>query len=192
MKPDPDITDLLRACRQDDRGALDALFELIYDQLHRIARGQRRRWRGNLTLNTTALIHEAYVKLAGQEELPWESRSHFFAVAATAMRQVLVNYAAAQAAAKRGGDAHKVTFEDSLIASPKKADEVQALDEALKRLEGQNERQCRVVECRFFAGLTVEQTAEALGLSPATVKRDWGFASAWLYRELEGDLFADE
>jgi RNA polymerase sigma factor (TIGR02999 family) len=192
MKPEPDITDLLRACRQDDRRALDALFELIYDQLHRIARGQRRRWRGNLTLNTTALIHEAYVKLAGQEELPWESRSHFFAVAATAMRQVLVNYAAARAAAKRGGDARKVTFEDSLIASSEKAEEVLALDEALKRLEGQNERQCRVVECRFFAGLTVEQTAEALGLSPATVKRDWGFASAWLYRELEGDLFADE
>lgn len=186
-----DTTQILRAAREGDRGAVDALFCTLYEQLHTVARQQRRRWEGDDTLNTTALIHEAYLKLVDQERADWRDRAHFYATAATAMRHILVNYAERQRAAKRGGGSTHVPLSETAhaIGGPnpvpaETAAEVLALHDALERLEEMSERQCRVVECRFFAGLPISETATALGVSSATVKRDWAAASAWLHREL--------
>ena len=189
MSSPDQITALLVAAREGDRSALDALFPLVYDELHRLAKAQRRRWRGHYTVNTTALVHEAYLKLVRQEQVDWKERGHFFALAAKAMRQILSDYARKQQTAKRGGDVDKVSLDDvAPVAAnpvpPDAADELIALDEALKKLERMNERQSRVVECRFFAGLPVRETAAVLDVSTATVKRDWRLASAWLRREI--------
>jgi len=183
--PASDITRLLGSARAGDAEALNELFPLVYDQLRELARGQRRRWHGDLTLNATALVHEAYAKLMDQGAVPSESREHFFAVAARVMRHVLCNYARDRGRLKRGGSAPHVTIDDSLHAPDvigPEADDLIALDGALVRLEAVSERQARVVECRFFAGLSIDETASALGVSPATVKRDWTLAKAWLYR----------
>lgn len=190
--PDADITALLQAAQRGNRGALDDLFPLVYDELRAIARGQRSRWHGDLTMNATALVHEAYVKLADQRLIGSESRGHFFAVAAKAMRHILCNYARDRQRLKRGGGAVHVSVDRAAGAmvlefSDEHADELSALDTALERLEQLDERQSRIVECRFFGGMSIEETASALGLSPATVKRDWAMARAWLYRELHAD-----
>ena len=194
MSASGDITALLVAAQEGDRAALDVLFPILYDELHRLAGAQRRRRQADHTVNTTALVHEAYLKLVRQEDVSWKDRGHFFALAARAMRQILTDYARKRQTAKRGGDAHKVSLEDGLDAAnpvpAESADELVALDEALKRLERISERQSQVVECRFFAGLPVEETAEALGISEATVKRDWRLASAWLRREIGAQLDA--
>lgn len=187
--PKPDITGLLRAAQSGDRAAAEELFPLVYEELRALARRERRRWHGDLTMNATAMVHEAYLKLVDRHELPPENRNHFFAVAAKAMRHILCNYARDRRRLKRGGAAEHVPIDEGLNAisielSDADADELAALDEALDRLDRANHRQREVVECRFFGGLTIEETASALRLSPATVKRDWTLARAWLFREI--------
>ncbi len=161
-----------------------ALFQSIYDELKVIARAHRRRWRGNDTLNTTALIHETYLKLADRSPPSWRNKKHFFATAAKAMRQVLVNYAEHSGAAKRGGNADNLTLPKELSGKGATLLELLELHEALEKLEVQHPRRSRVVECRVFGGLGNEQIAEALEISLATVKRDWTLALAALYQTL--------
>ncbi|MGD2070790.1 MAG: sigma-70 family RNA polymerase sigma factor [Gemmatimonadota bacterium] len=189
MASPDDITTMLESVRDGDRAAIDALFPVLYDELRRLARAQRREWRGDYTLNTTALVHEAYLKLVRQDRVGWSERSHFFALAAKAMRHILTDYARRRQAAKRGGGAERVELEEVAGAvnpvPPESATELLALDDALARLEAANERQARVVECRFFAGLCVTETAAALGISEATVKRDWRVARAILRDALD-------
>ncbi len=185
------FTTLLAGARQGDAAAVGGLFSLVYDQLKRIARTQRSR-QSEDTLNTTALVHEAFIKLSNKENLGVQDRSHFLAVAATAMRQILIDHARSRLAAKRGGGSstpipfHEIeaALDSSANFDDGKAQALVALDESLTRLSLRSERQGRVVECRFFAGLSIEETAAALGLSAATVKRDWAMAQAWLYRDL--------
>lgn len=187
----PTVTALLAQSRKGDPSALQRIFPLVYDQLLQIARAQRRRRGGSETLSTTAIVHEAFLKLVGAERPEARDRAHFMAIAATAMRQILIDYARRQGALKRGGDARPLSIEQieaALASGPgfseDKADALAALDRALARLRLHSERQSRLVECRFFAGMSIAETAEALGISPATVKRDWLLAQAWLYREL--------
>ena len=188
---DPYITGLLQAVQRGDPEALNALFPLVYEQLLVLARGQRRRWQGDLTLNATAIVHEAYIKLVDQKAVAPESRGHFFAVASKAMRHILCNYARDRNRMKRGGGAEHVSIDDerdAMIAADvpdEHLEELSLLDDALAKLEQINERHSRVVECRFFGGLSIDETAAALGLSAATVKRDWAIARAWLYREIQ-------
>jgi RNA polymerase sigma factor (TIGR02999 family) len=189
METQATITRLLGELQDGNGAALEELFTLLYDELHTLARRQRQRWRGDYTLNTTALLHEAYLKLAGSTPPAVDDRAHFAAVAARVMRQVLCNHARAQAAQKRGGGAAAVTLDENAPADMNaavagEAELLVALDEALRRLEGVDPRGARVVECRFFGGLTIEETAVAIGASPRTVKRDWALAQAWLHREL--------
>ena len=187
-----EVSDLLHALARGDRAALDALFPLVYDELSRLAHRQRQRWDGDLTLNTTALVHEVYLKLSGQRRIPSESRAHFLAVAAKAMRHILCNYARDRRRLKRGGGLSHVALDPAddgadahLALSDDQTDTLAALDEALSRFEQVAARQSRVVECRFFGGLSVEDTATVLDVSPRTVKRDWTFARAWLKREMQ-------
>jgi RNA polymerase sigma factor (TIGR02999 family) len=184
MDEEQEITRLLMAAAGGDPTAMDEVFASVYPRLRKIARARRRSWHGNPTLNTTALIHEAYLKV-GQSSR-FESRGHFFVVASKAMRQVLINYAEQKKAAKRGGGERDVTLEEGSAVSDDAVDELIILNQALERLEALSERQSRVVECLFFGGLNVAETAEALEISPATVKRDWATARAWLYREMQG------
>jgi len=181
-----DITRLLVAAGDGSDEAMDEVFEVVYPRLKEIARARRRGWQGAHTMNTTGLIHEAYLKVAGGGT-SFENRGHFFATTARAMRQVLINYAEKQSAKKRGGGASEVTLYDDDAVTDDAMDELLALNEALKKLEAMSERQGRVVECLFFAGLNIGETAEALDISPATVKRDWAAARAWLYREMQDD-----
>lgn len=177
-----DITRLLSAAR--DGEGLDEVFEAVYPRLREIAQARRRGWRGSYTVNTTALVHEAYLKLAANERREYENRGHFFATIAQAMRQVLINYAEKRSAKKRGGGASEVTLYEDDAVTDQAMDELLALNGALERLGAMSPRQAKVVECLFFAGLGVAETAEALDISPATVKRDWSTARAWLYREI--------
>jgi RNA polymerase sigma factor (TIGR02999 family) len=183
-----DLTTVLQAVRAGDLRAADELFRRVYGELHQIASGQRRRWGGNETLNTTALVHEAYLKLVKQDVAAWNDRSHFFAVAAKAMRHILINYAERQVAAKRGGGAVHVPLDETDLVSPEAAEDLLSLDEALTALAAVHERSSRVVECRFFGGFDIQETANTLAVSPATVERDWAFASAWLRKEMGGPL----
>jgi len=187
------VTRLLQKASAGDRGALDELFPLVYEELRGLARAQRGRWTGTETLNATALVHEAYLKLVDQENPRWRDRAHFRAVAATAMRHILIDYAKRASAAKRGGDRARVTLErieGSLASSGERVlagepELLVVLDEALRRLESHSERQVRIVECRFFGGMTVREAAEALKISTATVKRGWAMARLWLFREMK-------
>jgi RNA polymerase sigma factor (TIGR02999 family) len=163
---------------------VDALLPLVYDELRRIAHRQLRAERTDHTLSTTALVHEAYVKLADQTRAQWNDRAHFFAVAAVAMRRILVDYARKRQAEKRGGGVRPVTLDDAAALIEDRADALLAVDEALTRLAGIDERLSRVVECRFFGGLTEEETATALRVTARTVRRDWVKAKGWLYQEL--------
>ncbi len=178
------ITRLLDAARGGDPEASNALFSAVYGELQKLAGSHRRRWRGNETMSTTALIHEAFLKLGGPTPGEFANRRHFFATASKAMRQVLVNYAEQQGTGKRGGDALRITLEEATLASDVSADELLDLDRLLTRLEADNPRRCRIVECRVFGGMTVDEVAETLGISPATVKREWQVAAAQLFREL--------
>jgi RNA polymerase sigma factor (TIGR02999 family) len=168
----------------DDREALDKLMPAVYDELRRQAERYLRRERAGHTLQTTALIHEAYVRLVDQRNVQWQNRAHFFGIAAQMMRRILVDHARGKRRAKRGGSDVKISLADATILVKEQDLDVVALDEALTRLAEIDEQQSRVVELRFFSGLTVEETAEVMGISPATVKRDWSMAKAWLYREL--------
>lgn len=188
------VKHLLEAMVAGDHSVFSALVASVYDELHALARVQRRRWRGDDTLNTTALVHEAYVRLADQTSPAWQNRAHFLAVASVAMRHVLLDYAKAQRAAKRGGGRTRVSLheiKDALgtpDASEVAPDALIALDESLHRLTRREPAQGRIVECRFFAGMTIQETADALRVSPATVKRGWSLAQAWLYRDITRTL----
>ncbi|MGH2406027.1 MAG: sigma-70 family RNA polymerase sigma factor [bacterium] len=184
MDTEHDITGLLLAWRAGDRTAVDRLFPLVYDELRRIAHRQLGRERADHTLGTTALVHEAYLKLVDQTRAKWADRAHFFAVAARAMRRILVDYARRHRALKRGGERARISLEDAALVAEERADTLLALDEALTRLAELDERLSRVVECRFFGGLTEEETAEALGITTRTVRRDWLKAKGWLSRAL--------
>ncbi len=176
---------LIQKFSQGDSAALNQLFEMVYDELHTMAKKQRSRWNGIETLNTVALIHETYLKLWKNQPNHIENRRHFFAIAAKAMRQILINYAEKRTAQKRGGDVTPITAEDlELVEDDYAAQELLELHATLNRLEKKNERQSKVFECRFFGGMTVDDTAYVLNISPATVKRDWQAACNWIYGEL--------
>jgi RNA polymerase sigma factor (TIGR02999 family) len=181
-----DVTQLLKAMANGDEKAAENLLPLVYAELHRLARSYMRRERPDHTLQATALINEAYMRLAGQDA-DWKNREHFIGVAAQVMRRVLVDYARQHKAEQRGGGLNRVALHDDLALSAAKLDEVAELDEALKLLEIENPRQARVVELRYFGGLSVEQTASFLGIAPRSVKRDWALARVWLYRQLKPD-----
>ncbi len=181
--PSSDVTVLLARARDGDAAALDALLPLVYDELRALAHRQRRRQGAAETLNTTALVHEAYERLLGSGA-EWDDRAHFFRYAARAMRHILVDHARAQAAQKRGGDRLRVPLQEGALAAEVRADEVLALDEALARLGQTDARQGEIVELRYFVGLTIAETADVLDLSPATIKREWTVARAWLQREM--------
>ncbi len=178
-----DVTRLLDQVRNGDDGALNRLLPLVYDELHALAHRQRRRRGAAETLNTTALVHGAYEKLV-RAPGDWNDRTHFFRVASQAMRQVIVDYARAQRTAKRGGDQPNVSLDGLPLVAEERTEEVLALDEALSRLSALDARQGEVVTLRYFVGLTIPETAEVLELSPATVKREWTAARAWLHREM--------
>jgi RNA polymerase sigma factor (TIGR02999 family) len=178
------VTDLLARWRSGNREALDALMPLVYAELRRLARQYLRQERPGHTLQCTALVHEAYVRLVGQNLPEWNSRAHFFGVAARLMRQILVDHARARRAAKRGGDAPRLTLDEGIEVAGGQDLDIVALDDALNDLSVISPQQSQVIELRFFSGLTIEETSEVLGMSPATVKRNWTTARAWLFREL--------
>ncbi len=183
---DGSITESLARLRAGDAGALDQLLPLVYDELRSLARAQLRREDIGHTLGTTALVHEAYMRLAEREKLSPEDRRHFFAIAAQTMRRVLIDHARARKRKKRGAGRVAVPIEEMMdLLSDEAADELVALDEALDRLANANPRAARVVEHRFFVGLTLDETAESLGLSTKTVQRDWLLARAWLRKEID-------
>lgn len=184
---DKNVTDLLVAWRQGDQSALADLMPLVHSELRRLARRQMGRERPDHTLQTTALVNEAYLRLIDLSRVEWQDRAHFFAMAARLMRRVLVDHARSHRSLKRGGTQEKVVLDETLAASAERATDLVALDEALERLSAVDTRKSKVVEMRFFGGLTVEETAEALGVSADTVMRDWRLAKLWLLRELEGD-----
>ncbi|MGA7305578.1 MAG: sigma-70 family RNA polymerase sigma factor [Rhodothermales bacterium] len=187
--PDNEITRMIEALRLGDESAFDRIFPLIYKELRDIAHRQLRRERQDLTLDTSAIVHEAYLNLVRHPpQIDWTGRKHFLAIAATAMRRILVGYARARKAQKRGGGISNLSFDESRIAPASRPDDVLALDEALERLSKLDERQARVVECRYFSGLTIVETAVAIGISTATVKRDWASARLWLNREIRSIL----
>jgi RNA polymerase sigma factor (TIGR02999 family) len=179
-----EITRLLDHLPAGGRETLDQLLPLVYEELRRVARRRLQNERPDHTLVTTELVHEAYLKLAGLDRMHWQGRAHFFALAAGAMRRILVDHAVRRKAQKRGGDRRQVSLDQVGLPAEHGSADLLALDAALERLAERNERQCRVVECRYFAGMSIEETATALGTSPATVKRDWTVARAWLHREL--------
>lgn len=184
------VTRLLADFAKGDRAAFEALFPIVYEELRLLAHRQRHRWNGDTTLGTTALVHEAYLKLVDVDRIGATSSVHFLRVAAMAMRQILCNHARDRKALKRGGDSPRIALDGiaDKLAAPGfhdgQADMLTDLDDALRKLEESDPRLGEVVECRFFGGLTIEETANALRTSPATVKRDWALAKAWLYREL--------
>lgn len=178
------VSFLLQRWSDGDRAALDQLLPLVYDELRRIARRYMGQQPDGHTLQTTALIHEAYLRLLGQEEKHWENRAHFFGVAAQAMRHILVDYARARQTAKRGGEARAVTLDEAAFVSDERAAEVVALDDALAELAQLSLRQSQVVELRYFGGLSVIEVAAVLQVSTDTITRDWNQAKAWLYRAL--------
>ncbi len=180
-----DVTRLLGEIGRGQKQAVNDLLPLVYDELHRLARSYFRRERGEHTMQPTALVHEAYIRMVDQRA-PLESRSHFMAVAATQMRRVLLDYARKHRAARRGGDGQKVLLEDTMAICEQRPVDVILLDSALDRLAVLDSRQAQLVELRFFAGLSVEETAEVMGISPATVKRSWSSARAFLHREITG------
>jgi RNA polymerase sigma factor (TIGR02999 family) len=184
MNPSENVTELLRAYRAGEPEALERLVAVVYGELRRQAARALRRERGNHTLQPTALVHEAYLRLAGQRDVEWQNRAHFFAIAAQIMRRILVDHARSRGRGKRGGGRAPVLLDDALAIAETRDLDLVALDDALSALARLDERQSRVVEMRFFAGLEVEEVAEALGVSPTTVKRDWSLARAWLRREM--------
>jgi len=179
-----DVTMLLRDVSGGSKSALEKLVPVVYDELRRLAAHYLRQERSEHTLQATALVHEAYLRLVDQRNVDWKNRNHFFGVAAHLMRRVLLIHARDHRAAKRGGSAQKISLEDTAILSSEQADDFVYLDELLHRLAALDARQEKVVELRFFGGLSIEETAELLGVAPATVKRDWVMAKAWLAREL--------
>jgi RNA polymerase sigma factor (TIGR02999 family) len=178
------VTQLLLQISGGNRAAADELTPLVYQELKRIAGGQLRSERPGHTLQATALVHEAYLKLVDQRNVSWQNRAHFLGVAAQVMRRILLDYAKSRNRVKRGGEVHKTSLDEALVVSEDRASDLVVIDQALQRLEALDPRQAKVVELRFFGGLSVEETAEAMGISAPTVKREWAMARAWLHREL--------
>jgi RNA polymerase sigma-70 factor, ECF subfamily len=186
MSENQDVTLLLSALRRGEDGAAAKLIPVVYDELRRLAASYMRRERVDHTLQATALVHEAYLKLVEQRTVNWQSRSHFFGVAAQLMRRILIDHARGHTRQKRGGsEQRKVSLDEAFVFSEQRADELLAVDDSLNLLAKLDPRQARVVELRFFGGLNVEEAAEVLGVSPKTVKRDWSMAKAWLYADLK-------
>lgn len=185
MARSDDLDLLLARVRAGEDEAVARLMPLVYDELRRIAARYMRRERPGQTIQATALVHEAYLRLLKDKSRNWQNRAHFLAIAATSMRQILVERARARSAAKRGGGRDRITLDETTLAAPAETIDLEAIDEALDTLARLDARQARIVELRFFGGLTVEEAAEALGISPATLKREWSVARAWLRRELE-------
>jgi RNA polymerase sigma-70 factor (ECF subfamily) len=183
LKPG-EITRLLTDWSSGDQGALDKLFPLVYDELHRMAASYMRHERADHLLQTTALVHEAYLRLVGQENVSYQTRAHFFAVAAQVMRHILVDYARGRSRAKRGEDVSPLGLSDVAIFSDDRAEELIAVNSALDKLAAMDARKGKVFEMRYFGGMSVEEAAEALRVSPVTVARDWRMAKAWLRREI--------
>src|SRR2546426_4561411 len=184
QSPTHEVTQLLLAWSEGDRTALDKLTPLVYQELRRMAHRYMSRERPGHTMQTTALVNEAYLRLVNRESVHWQNRAHFFAIAAQVMRHILVDHARSHAYAKRGGGAQTISLDEAMIVSREPAAEEVALDDALKELAKIDSQQSRIVELRFFGGLTIEETAEVLHLSAATIKREWSTAKAWLYHEL--------
>jgi RNA polymerase sigma-70 factor, ECF subfamily len=183
--PAPEVTELLNQWAAGNQAAGDVLMPLLYTHLRQIARRYLKRQRGTPTLQTTAVVHEAYIRLTGDTRRRWENRTHFFGVAAKAMRHVLIDYARAAATDRRGGENERLALDEGCALSHERLKELVRLDDALVVLSKLHPRQSQVVELRFFGGWSVQETAEALNISPETVARDWRAAKAWLYRELE-------
>ncbi len=181
-----EASQLLAAWGNGDQTALEKLIPLVSEELHRLAHYYMSRERSGHTLQTTALVNEAYLRLAEQKQTRWQNRAHFFAIAAQLMRRILVDHARGIHAAKRGGGAERVELDEAIILSPEQPADLLALDRALVKLSKFDERKSRIVELRYFGGLTVDETAEVLNISGVTVMRDWGLAKAWLYREISG------
>lgn len=179
------VSQLLIAWREGDAGAFDRLMPMVYDELRNLAHRYIRRAPGGQTLQTTALVHEAYLRLAGQMDVGWQNRSHFFAVCAQVMRSLLVDRARARYALKRGGGLRQVELDDAAAQSPTRDEQLLALDECLDRLAEIDPRKSRIVEMRYFGGMSVEEAAQVLNVSPITIKREWSKARAWLYREMQ-------
>lgn len=185
MRPSPEvITSLVERATAGEEQALSELLPVVYQELRKLSRKYLRREHNPQTLQTTALVHEAYLRLLGDRNLQWKNRAHFLAIAARSMRQILVERARARHAQKRGGVRRAVTLEDRMLSHNQNSVDLLELDEALKALAALDPKQAEVVELRFFAGLTVEETAEVMGISPATVKRWWALSRAWLRREM--------
>lgn len=184
MSPQKSITQLLLQGSNGDRAALDELLPVVYDQLRQLADGYLRRERSDHTLQPTALVHEAYLRLVDQKNVDWRNRAQFFGLAAQMMRRILVNYAHDRHAAKRGGHAPRLSLDEAVSFFEECDVDLVALDDALRGLEALDPAQNRIVELRFFGGLTIDETAEVLGVSASTVKREWSMAKAWLHREL--------
>ena len=181
-----EVTELLRRWSGGDVAARESLVPLVYDELRRLARYYLASQRSDHTLQSTAIVHEAYLRLAGRDNVHWENRSHFFAVAAQLMRRILVDHARKRNAAKRGGAQLTLLVDEAVEPSSQRELDLVALDDALKALAELDERQSRIVELRFFGGLSIEDTSRLLEISPATVKREWSTARAWLYEEISG------
>jgi RNA polymerase sigma factor (TIGR02999 family) len=176
---------ITRLLQENDRsGSSDELLPIVYEELRKLAAAQMAQEMPGQTLQPTALVHEAYLRLVGDEELQWQNRGHFFAAAARSMRQILINRAVRKRAVKHGGGRQRLELEESLVAKDPQPDRILALDEALQRLEQLDERKGKIVMLRYFAGLSIDETAKALEISPATVKREWQFARTWLHREM--------
>ena len=183
--PSPDeVTRLLVAWGNGNQAALEQLMPLVYEELHRLAHHYMRQEHPGHTLQTTALVNEVYFRLVDQKHVHWQNRAHFIAISAQLMRRILVDHARSHQYAKRGGDAHKVSLDEGAVVAQEQAADLIALDDALSSLAAIDERKMRIVELRFFGGLNVEETAEALKLSPRTVMREWSMAKAWLYRTI--------
>ncbi len=188
---DQDVTKLLIQWSKGDSDALDALVPLVYDELRRLAQLYLSHERPGHTLSSTALVHEAYLRMVQQKDVTWQNRAHFFGVAARMMRRILVDHARRHGYAKRGGGAMTLSLDETIAAAPEREINLVALDDALDTLAKLDERQSRMVELRFFGGLSIEETSEVLGVSAPTVKREWASARAWLYREISGSSLAE-
>lgn len=188
MKPaPPNVTQLLVAWNDGDQAARDELMSVVYQELHRLAHHYMKRESPGHTLQTSALVNEAFLRLVDQKNVQWQNRAHFFGIAAQMMRRILVDYARQRRYAKRGGGARQITLDEGLVVSDERNAEVVELSEALDRMAEFDQRKAQTVELRFFGGLSVEETAEVLAVSPGTVMRDWTLAKAWLRREMSSD-----
>lgn len=185
MTKEAEITGLLAAWKNGSPQAIDSLMPLVESELRRIARRYLRRERENHTLQTTALINEAYLKLIKADDINWQNRAHFFAVSSKIMRRILTNYARDARAEKRGGGGEHINLDDAIVFTPEKSRQLLDLDDALKRLEEFDALKSRIVEMRYFSGMSIEETAEALGISPSSVSQHWRMARAWLKKEID-------